>query len=92
MAVLPKHASFRMMARLSGVLAVTLLAIVARPAARHSSALTRDRYLSPLEIAVSPDGHLLYVVCQEWGGTQPPSEPTGQIVAFPAPSPGAGKP
>jgi sugar lactone lactonase YvrE len=34
----------------------------------------------------------LYVVCQEWGGTQPPPEPTGQIVAFPAPSPGAGKP
>jgi len=65
MAVLPKHASFRIMARLSGVLAVTLLAIAARPAARHSSALMRDRYLSPLEIAVSPDGHLLYVVCQD---------------------------
>ena len=34
----------------------------------------------------------LYVVCQEWGGTEPPPEPTGQIVAFPAPAPGAGKP
>ena len=34
----------------------------------------------------------LYVVCQEWGGTQPPPEPTGQIVVFPAPAPGAGKP
>ncbi|MGC2795727.1 MAG: SMP-30/gluconolactonase/LRE family protein, partial [Mycobacterium sp.] len=34
----------------------------------------------------------LYVVCQEWGGTQPPREPTGQIVVFPAPAPGAGKP
>jgi sugar lactone lactonase YvrE len=34
----------------------------------------------------------LYVVCQEWGGTQPPPVPTGQIVVFPAPAPGAGKP
>lgn len=34
----------------------------------------------------------LYVVCQEWGGTEPPAEPTGQIVVFPAPAPGAGKP
>jgi sugar lactone lactonase YvrE len=34
----------------------------------------------------------LYVVCQEWGGTEPPPKPTGQIVAFPAPAPGAGKP
>ncbi|MGO9748723.1 MAG: SMP-30/gluconolactonase/LRE family protein [Mycobacterium sp.] len=34
----------------------------------------------------------LYVVCQEWGDPQPPPEPTGQIVGFPAPAPGAGKP
>ena len=34
----------------------------------------------------------LYVVCQQWGGTEPPAEPTGQIVAFPAPAPGAGRP
>jgi sugar lactone lactonase YvrE len=33
----------------------------------------------------------LYVVGQEWGGPQP-TEPTGQIVVFPAPAPGAGKP
>ena len=33
----------------------------------------------------------LYVVGQEWGGPQP-TEPTGQIVVFSAPAPGAGKP
>jgi sugar lactone lactonase YvrE len=33
----------------------------------------------------------LYVVGQEWGGPQP-TQPTGQIVVFPAPAPGAGKP
>ena len=34
----------------------------------------------------------LYVVCQEWGGSAPPRQPTGQIVVFCAPAPGAGKP
>ncbi|WP_327139442.1 SMP-30/gluconolactonase/LRE family protein [Nocardia sp. NBC_01327] len=33
----------------------------------------------------------LYVVGQNWGGPEA-SEPTGQVVAFPAPAPGAGKP
>ncbi|MFI9407295.1 SMP-30/gluconolactonase/LRE family protein [Nocardia sp. NPDC052316] len=32
----------------------------------------------------------LYVVGQNWGGDS--SEPTGQVVAFPAPAPGAGRP
>ncbi|WP_428342544.1 SMP-30/gluconolactonase/LRE family protein [Mycobacterium sp.] len=34
----------------------------------------------------------LYVVCQEWGATTPPPEPTGRVVVFPAPAPGAGRP
>ena len=33
----------------------------------------------------------LYVVAQQWGGADP-GEPTGQVVAYPAPAPGAGKP
>jgi sugar lactone lactonase YvrE len=33
----------------------------------------------------------LYVVGQQWGGPEA-TEPTGQLVAFPAPAPGAGKP
>ena len=33
----------------------------------------------------------LFVVAQIYGGPEP-SQPSGQIVAFPAPSPGAGKP
>jgi sugar lactone lactonase YvrE len=33
----------------------------------------------------------LYVVGQQWGGPQT-AEPTGQVVVFPAPAPGAGKP
>jgi sugar lactone lactonase YvrE len=33
----------------------------------------------------------LYVVGQQWGAPQS-TEPTGRVVAFPAPAPGAGKP
>ena len=33
----------------------------------------------------------LYVVGQQWGAPQA-TEPTGRVVAFPAPAPGAGKP
>ncbi|WP_283136496.1 SMP-30/gluconolactonase/LRE family protein [Rhizohabitans arisaemae] len=33
----------------------------------------------------------LFVIGQNWGGPES-SEPTGQVVAFPAPAPGAGKP
>src|SRR5579872_3610460 len=59
------NASFRHMLRIAGVLAVSLLAIAARPAPKQSSALPRERYLSPLEISVSSDGSVLYVVCQD---------------------------
>ena len=53
------------MVRLAGVFAVALLAIAARPAPKEPSALLREPYLSPVEIAASPDGRLLYVVCQD---------------------------
>jgi YVTN family beta-propeller protein len=46
------------------ILAVTLLAIAAKPAGQNA-AFTRQRYLSPIEMAFSPDGRSLFVVCQE---------------------------
>jgi len=57
--------SFRRMIKVAAILAVALLAIAAAPAAKQSTATTRERYLSPLEMVSSPDGRLLYVVCQE---------------------------
>jgi len=57
-------ASFRVTARIAGVFAVALLAIAAR-SAPQSSKLARERYLSPLEMASSPDAKLLYIVCQD---------------------------
>ncbi|MGC1452533.1 MAG: beta-propeller fold lactonase family protein, partial [Candidatus Sulfotelmatobacter sp.] len=57
--------SFRLMAKVVAVFAVALLAIAAKPAAKPSPGIPKERYLSPLEMASSPSGHLLYVVCQE---------------------------
>ncbi len=37
------------------------------------------------------DRPVLYVVAQEWGGPEQTGA-TGQLVAFPAPAPGAGRP
>ena len=59
------HRSFRLAARLAGVLAVSLLAIAAKPAPKQAAALPKERYLSPIEMAFSPDGRVLYVVCQD---------------------------
>ena len=70
---MPEHSSnpglsqrtLRQLPKLAGIFAVALLAIAARPAPKQSGALAKERYLSPIEITVSPDGHLLYVVCQD---------------------------
>ncbi|HVN22018.1 MAG TPA: YncE family protein, partial [Dongiaceae bacterium] len=57
------NAIFVKVLRAVAVLMLTLLAIAAKPAPHQSGAMVKERYLSPLEIAVSPDGRLLYVVC-----------------------------
>ena len=59
------HSSFRRLAKLAGIFAVVLLVIAARPAPKQSPILPKGRYLSPIEITLSPDGRLLYVVCQD---------------------------
>src|SRR5271157_1875821 len=53
---------------LAATFSVTLLLLLllptAKPAAARSKAEIGERYLSPLEMLLSPDGHRLYVVCQ----------------------------
>jgi YVTN family beta-propeller protein len=65
MATRPPNASFRNLMRISGILAVCLLAIAAKPAPQQPGQIPREHYLSPIEMAVSPDGRSLYVVCQD---------------------------
>src|SRR5579862_419670 len=75
-----KHASFPMIARLLGIVAVALLAIAAKPAAKQSSLALKERYLSPIEMALSPDGRVLYVVCQDSDEVRVVDARSGQIV------------
>jgi YVTN family beta-propeller protein len=44
--------------------AMALLTIAAQPAPQQSATLLGERYLSPIEMAFSPDGRMLYVVCE----------------------------
>jgi YVTN family beta-propeller protein len=57
--------SFRRMVNITAIFAMALLALAAKPAARQSAEIAKERYLSPIEIASSPDGRVLYVVCQD---------------------------
>jgi YVTN family beta-propeller protein len=59
------HAAFRQLPKVVGILTVTMLAIAAKPASNQSGALVKERYLSPIEMVFSPDGHSLYVVCED---------------------------
>jgi len=60
----PDRASAQRLAKVAGMLVGILTAAAIRPSATVSSAEISERYLSPIEMALSPDGHHLYVVCQ----------------------------
>jgi YVTN family beta-propeller protein len=51
--------------KIAAILAAALLALAAVQASQQPSTSLRERYLSPIEMASSPDGQLLYVVCQD---------------------------
>ena len=51
-------------ATLAVTLALMVLASAAQPASARSKSEIGERYLSPLEMLLSPDGRQLYVVCQ----------------------------
>ena len=70
----------RMVAGFMGVLAVCVLTIGARPAAQRSAPLQKQRYLSPIEMALSPDGRLLYVVCQDSDEVRVVEAKSGKVV------------
>jgi len=57
--------SFPRMVKVAAIFAMALLAVAAKPAGNQSAAIPKQRYLSPLEMVSSPDGRLLYVVCQD---------------------------
>ncbi len=74
------HSTFRRLAKLTGIFAVVLLAIAARSAPQQSSPLPKEHYLSPIEMALSTDGRLLYVVCQDSDEVRVVSAVSGEFV------------
>jgi YVTN family beta-propeller protein len=54
----------RLAAKLTPILALILAAALVRPSAKASTSAIAERYLSPIEMALSVDGRLIYVVCQ----------------------------
>jgi YVTN family beta-propeller protein len=50
--------------KVAAIVSIAMIAIAAKPAARQSASSLRERYLSPIEMALSPDGRVMYVVCE----------------------------
>jgi YVTN family beta-propeller protein len=75
------HVALQQFPKLVGILAVTLLAIAAKPAPDQSGPPLKERYLSPIEMAFSPDGHLLYVVCQDSDEVRVLDPETGKVLS-----------
>ncbi len=76
------HASFRRMVQVAAIFAVALLAIAAKPEPRQSASARKERYLSPIEMALSPDGRLLYVVCQDSDEVRVVDAQTNKVVGI----------
>ncbi len=72
--------AMRQLPKLVGVLAVALLAIAAKPAPNQGNSPVKERYLSPIEMAFSADGRVLYVVCQESDEVRIVSPESGKVL------------
>ena len=62
-------------------LVLMLIAPSAKPASPQSEAGINQRYLSPIEMAFSPDGRFLYVVCQASDELRVVDLATGKVVS-----------
>jgi YVTN family beta-propeller protein len=72
------RANSRRMARVAAICA--LLAVAAKPAARQSAGIPREQYLSPIEMVSSPNGRVLYVVCQDSGEVRVVDVPSSEVI------------
>jgi len=74
-------ANVALAAKLAPIVALLLIAAATRPAARASASGVTEQYLSPIEMALSPDGHSLYVVCQSSGELRIVDTTNGKLTA-----------
>jgi len=75
------NADFHRMLKIGGILAVTLLAIAAKPAPPQPTSSVKERYLSPLEVLSSADGHQLYVLCEQSDEVRVVDADSGKVTA-----------
>ena len=68
-------------ASLAPIVFLILVAVAAKPAAKSAENGVSERYLSPIEMALSPDGRLIYVVCQSSGELRVVDTTTSKVVA-----------
>ena len=65
-------------AKIIPIAAAVLIAIAAKPAPQPGAGM-RERYLSPIEMLLSPDGRLLYVVCESSDEVRVVEVTTGRV-------------
>jgi YVTN family beta-propeller protein len=75
-----RAAQSAVIAKIAALAAVTILAIAAQPAPEAID-LPKERYLSPIEMALSPDGNLLYVVCESSDELRVVHVPSRNVIA-----------
>ncbi|MGA2200855.1 MAG: beta-propeller fold lactonase family protein [Terriglobales bacterium] len=63
------------------IFGLILVTTAATPPAKQDEPTTGDRYLSPIEMALSPDGRLLYVVCQAGDELRAVDIQSGKVVS-----------
>jgi YVTN family beta-propeller protein len=73
--------SFRRIQKVVAVCVIALLAVAAKPASNQSTTFSKERYLSPLEMASSLDGRLLYVVCQDSDEVRVVDVQSGKVIS-----------
>ena len=80
---MPLHArgreKFWIASKLAALVAIAIFAIAAKPAARQGASSLRERYLSPIEMTFSPDGRVIYVVCEGCDEVRVVDAQTGKV-------------
>jgi YVTN family beta-propeller protein len=66
--------------KVTALLTIVVFAIAANPAAKQTEMPGHDQYLSPIEMTLSADGQLLYVVCEASNELRVVELQTGRVV------------
>jgi YVTN family beta-propeller protein len=68
-------------AKIVPIVAMILAVVAAKPAPKQAEAQSQERYVSPLEMALSPDGQRIFVVCEGTDEVRVVDTKSAQVVA-----------